>query len=294
MSSIASDGSHLPGPGTATAPSVAALCDPRRPWALLWKERALAGQLAARFFALRHRGTYLGALWGLLLPLSLLAVYTFIFSTIFRVRWGTHAGETPVETALVILCGMVPFAIFSETTVRSTTIVVDHPNYVKKVVFPLEVLPVAVLGSALRAAALAFVVVVVGVVAVGNEPSWTWLLLPAVLPALVALTLGVSWLLAALGVFVRDMGNVVGIVVGQMLFFLTPILYQLDNVPEPYRSLAVLNPLTTVVEHARRTVLWGTAPDWAGLAWCTLLSLAVMQVGFVCFVRSKRAFADVL
>jgi lipopolysaccharide transport system permease protein len=97
-----------------------------------------------------------------------------------------------------------------------------------------------------------------------------------------------------LGVFVRDMGNVVGIVVGQMLFFLTPILYQLDNVPEPYRSLAVLNPLTTVVEHARRTVLWGTAPDWAGLAWCTLLSLAVMQVGFVCFVRSKRAFADVL
>jgi lipopolysaccharide transport system permease protein len=160
-------------------------------------------------------------------------------------------------------------------------------------VFPLEILPVSALGAALINSSFGLVIVLVGLLLSSGSLHWTLIYLPLVYLPLVALTLGLSWLLASLGVFIRDIGNFIGTAV-QLLFFLTPIVYPISAVPQFMQPVLQLNPLTVVVEEFRRVALWGTAPDWPWLGGATLLSLLVMVGGYMGFMRSKQAFADVL
>lgn len=280
---------------TSSATPLPALLNPVHPWRNLWSHRDLIRQFTWRLFLARYRGTMLGLLWSVLFPLAQLAVFVFVFTHVFKMRaWEDRELSGAAEFSVVLFCGMVVYAIFSESVVRSCGLVIENPNFVKKVVFPVEILAVASLGSSLIYAATGLVVVLVGAAMFVETSSWTIVLLPLVIAPLLLWSLGLAWILSSLSVFLRDVGNVVGIVVGQMLFYLTPILYPTANLPEDLRWVAWLNPLTPVIEGARSVVLFGEPPNWRSLGWSGLIGLVLVQVGYAFFMKSKRGFADVL
>jgi len=254
-----------------------------------------------RFFLARYRGTYLGAAWALVFPLIMLGVYTFVFNFVLGARAphavlgadGLARAETSSQYAVWLFLGMTVFGVFSESVVRSCGLVLENPNYVTKVVFPLEIMPLASLASAVMFSAFGFSLVLIGLLVFYPTVHWTVVLLPVVLVPLLALALGVSWFLASLAVFVRDVSNLVVIVVSQLLFFMTPIFYRAEDLKD-WAWLARINPLAVVVESARDVVLYGRMPDWRALGAVMVLGLIVMQLGYAWFVKSKRGFADVL
>ncbi len=259
----------------------------------LWRHRELIRQFAWREVVGRSKGTQLGFLWTFLNPLLILVVNTFVFAIILRQQWSVLGGG-PAEFPLTMLCGMTMFGVFAETVCASPMMIVSRPNFVTKVVFPIEVFPAATLGCALFYAAINVVLIVAGTGLLLKTFSATIWMFPVVLVPLVTLTLGLSWFLAALGVFLRDINSVVGLVVYRVLVFMTPLFFPITAVPERYRGLLEYNPLTVIVENARRTLMWGREPDWVSLGWVTALGLVVMQLGYAWFERSKRGFADVV
>jgi lipopolysaccharide transport system permease protein len=286
---------------TARPVSIQSLLSPPNLVSNLWKHRDLTRQFAMRAYLARYRGTYLGAAWALIFPLILLAVYTFIFNFVFSGRaahqipgpGGVLQPETSSQYTVWLFLGMTVFGVFSESVMRSTGLVLENPAYVTKVVFPLEILPVSSLASAVMFSAFGFVLVLIGLLAFYPVVHWTVLLLPVVMIPLLTIALGLSWFLASLAVFVRDVGNLVVIVVGQILFYMTPIFYRAEDLKE-WAWLARINPLAVVVEGARDVVLYGKTPNWASLGAVTLLGLIIMQCGYAWFIKSKRGFADVL
>jgi lipopolysaccharide transport system permease protein len=259
----------------------------------LWGQRDLVRQFALREVMGRYKGSYLGILWSLLTPLLMLAIYTFVFAVVFNVRWGTSPSESRAEFALTLFCGLIAFNVFSECLGRAPGLVVSNPNYVKKVVFPLEILPLGVLGSALVHSLISLAILCLGLLAFVGTLPWTLIYLPLVYLPLVGLSLGVSWLVASLGVFIRDLGNFVGLAL-QALFFMTPIIYPISAVPEALQPVLRLNPLSSVVEDFRRVIMWGQSPDWPWWGAVTLLSGLAVVAGYVWFMKTKRAFADVI
>lgn len=269
------------------------LLNPVRLGATLARHRHLVLQLARREIHGRYKGTALGLLWSLGTPLVLLATYTFVFGIVFRARWPGQAPDALGEFGLILFCGLVAFGIFSELVGRSPSLVLGVPNYVKKVVFPLEVLPVSALLAALFHASIGFGVIVAAEVVTGRGIHPSWLLLPLVVVPVACLALGVAWALAAVGVFVRDLQPTVALVL-QVMFFVTPIFYPLAAIPERMRPIIALNPLATLVEHVRLVVVFGHVPPLGPLVTSWVVSLVIMQLGFAVFMRSKKAFADVM
>lgn len=259
----------------------------------LWRHRELIAQFTRREVEGRYRGSFLGLLWAFITPLVLLLIYTFVFGVIFQARWPQARSESLGEFAVILFAGLLTFNIFSECVTRAPGLVVGVPNYVKKVVFPLEILPVSVLGAALFHAAVSLAILLAAHLLAGGALHWTILLLPLVLLPLIGLSLGLGWFLASLGVFVRDLGNAIGLVV-QVLFFLTPVFYAVETVPEPYRQLLLLNPLAAIVADVRAVVLWGAMPAWLNLINTSLLTALLALLGYAWFARTKKAFADVL
>jgi len=192
-----------------------------------------------------------------------------------------------------VFAGLVPFSLFSEAMARAPDLIVSVPHYVRKSVFPVEVLPVSVLGSVLVQSAGRVAILLTAVLVTRGSLEWTAILLPIVLAPLVLLTLGLTWILASLGVFLRDIAHTVGLAL-QLVFFATPIVYPLQAVPETWLGLIRLNPLTSMVEGVRAVVVWGQVPDLVGLAAWTLVDVMVALFGYVWFMRLKGAFADVL
>lgn len=260
----------------------------------LWRRRDLIAQFAWRYFVARHRGTYLGVLWAAAFPLAMLTVYTFVFNYIFVARVGANQGETQSQYAVMLFCGIVVFGIFAESVTRASHLIVENPNYVKRVVFPVEVLPVASLAAGLLTSLFGLALTLAGVLIFYHAAHATLLYLPVVLLPLCALALGLSWFLAALTVFVRDASHAASILIGQALFFATPIFYRVENLPEHWRGVAMLNPLAVVVDSARRVMVLGEPPRWGQLLLAGAISLVVMQLGYAFFLRARRGFADVL
>jgi lipopolysaccharide transport system permease protein len=261
----------------------------------LRRNRDLIKQLAWRSFTSRYKGSLFGIAWSVLHPLLLLAIYTLVFGYIFRSRWARMSGSSQAEFALALFCGLAPFRFFAEVLNRSPTIVLAVPNYVKKVVFPLEVLCVSEVLAAMVQLAVSLGLLVVGCLLVLGRLHWTLLWLPLAMVPLLFLTLGLSWLLASLGVFLRDIGHVT-LLLTQMMFFLTPIFYDVNSphVPHLMRQAMVLNPMAAIVETFRRAVLWGEGPPWARLAAVTFANAAILCAGYAWFVKSRRAFNDVI
>lgn len=259
----------------------------------LWGYRDLLRQFTRREVLGRYKGSYLGILWSFLTPFLMLAVYTFVFSVVFGARWGNSSSESRVEFALTLFCGLIAFNVFSECISRAPELIVDNPNYVKKVVFPLEILPVSVLGAALIHSLISLVILITGILVFMGTVSWTLAYLPLAYLTLVGLCLGLGWFLAALGVFIRDIGYMVGIVV-QVLFFVTPIFFPISAVPPFFQPILLLNPLSAVVENFRRVIIWGQPPDWPWWGVATAVSMLLMVAGYTWFMKLKRAFADVV
>lgn len=259
----------------------------------LWCHRGLIAQFTRREIEGRYRSSFLGFAWSFVQPLVLLVIYTFVFGVVLKARWPDTRTDRLSEFGLVLFSGLIGFGIFSESVNRASTLIVSVPNYVKRVVFPLEVLPVSVLGSALFHAMVSLSVLLAGHLFLYGQLPWTIILVPLVILPLVLFSLGLGWFLASLGVFVRDLGHLIALVV-QVLMFATPIFYPLESIPVRLRPVVSMNPLTPIVGNIRGAIFRAEPPQWLDLLAWTAVSAAVMLLGYAWFMRTKKAFADVI
>lgn len=260
--------------------------------ASLWRHRDLARQMIYREVMGRYRGSILGIVWSLFNPVLMLSVYTFVFSIIFKARWQTSSNDQ-TEFAVVLFAGMIVFGIFSECITRSPGLILSNPNYVKKVVFPLEIMPWVLLGSALFHALVSLAVLLVFSLIVNHRIPWTAVYFPIVLLPLGGLILGLGWLLGALGVYLRDIGQTIGVMTTAIMF-LSPVFYSVDALPEGIRHYAALNPLAFIIESAREVLIWGRQPDMGLLCLHLVVSIFVASLGFAWFQKTRAGFGDVL
>lgn len=258
----------------------------------LWSRRELIFQLTKRDILGRYRGSYLGLAWSFLTPLLMLAVFTLVFGVIFQRRWGLES-EGRLDFALILFSGLIIFNLFAECMTRAPHLILTQPQYVKKVVFPLEVLPVTTLLSAAVHAAVSFFILFVGLWMSSGPLPWTVVFLPLVLLPLLMLCLGIGWFLASLGVFFRDISQLVGVVTTATLF-LSPIFYPVTVVPVWLRPLYRLNPLTSIIENTRAVVVFGRYPDWRHVLPLTVLTFLAALFSYAWFQRTRKGFADVL
>lgn len=273
---------------------VAALLNPARMVRALWQHRDLTRQFAWRYFIQRYRGTHLGVVWAVVYPLLSLLIYTFIFGSVLSARFRVLGDEPRSHYAVLLFASMTVFAIFVESVVRSCTLVADSPSYVKKVVFPVEILPVAQICSSLLFSAFGIVLTLIATLMVFGRVPMTAFLLPLVIAPMLPLAMGLAWFFASLCVFVRDVANVVGIVISTLLIFLTPVFFSIEHLPEAWRPFASLNPLAPIIDGSRRVLVLGEHPDWPALGIVFALGLVIAQLGYAWFMKSKRGFADVL
>lgn len=261
---------------------------------LLWHHRSLVRQLVKRNITARYRGSILGLFWSFAHPLIMLAVYTFVFGIIFKARWGVESlDENRAAFPIIMFCGMALFNLFSESINSCGNLIVFHTNFVKKVIFPLEILPLCNVATSFFFGMAWFMLLLLGAVIFLDTLSWTLLLFPLTIIPLLLLTSGISLAVAAFGVYLRDIPQLVAVLM-QILFFITPIIYPVSLVPERLQWIVWLNPLTPVVEESRKLLLYGQQPDYLICLYLFLFSLTVFQLGFACFVKMKKGFADVL
>lgn len=268
---------------------------PRYITASLVKNRRLVLDLARRDAVGRYKGSFLGILWSLLTPLLMLSIYTFVFSSVFKSRWGGAGAQTASkgEFAVVLFAGMIMFNLFSECISRAPTLILSHANFVKKIVFPLEILPCVTLLSALfHLCVSVFILLLAEWFIVGTVPL-TALLLPIVLAPLCVLILGISWILAATGVYLRDIGQTIGILITAMMF-LSPVFFPVSSLPERFRTFVYLNPMTYPIEQSRDVLVWGQSVDWGRWGLYSAIAVAVAWLGFAWFQKTRRGFADVI
>jgi lipopolysaccharide transport system permease protein len=279
-----------------SAEAVAARSQPRPVvgvFASLLKHRSLVWQMIRREVVGRYRGSLLGLAWSFFNPVLMLAVYTFVFSVVFQARWGVAQTETKADFALILFVGLIVHGLFAECVNRAPTLILSNANYVKKVIFPLEILPWVSMGSALFHAAISLGVLLLFYGILHWHLHWTAIFLPLILLPLVLVTAGLSWFLAATAVYVRDVSQTTGILT-MILLFLSPVFYPSSVLPEPYRSVLQLNPLTFIIEQSREVVIWGNLPNWGGLAVSLAAGIAVAMAGLWWFQQTRKGFADVL
>ncbi len=268
---------------------------PTSPAALLrslWQHRQLITQMTKREVVGRYRGSIMGIAWSLFNPILMLVVYTFVFSVVFKARWG-GGDESQTSFAIVLFVGMIVYGLFSEIANRAPSLILSNVNYVKKVVFPLEILPIVSLASALFHSVISIGVLLVAILFINGGLVWTVLLFPLVIIPLLFATLGVAWFLASLGVYVRDVGQTIGVFT-TVLMFLSPVFYPISTLPEKFQGWMMLNPLTFVIEQSRAVMIFGKQPDWIGLVIYACTSLVVMWTGYWWFQKTRKGFADVL
>ncbi len=260
----------------------------------IYKNRYLISQMVKRDIGQRYRGSYLGVLWSIINPLLMLMIYTFVFSVVFKARWQSPSSNGGIgEYAITLFAGLIPFNLFSEVMNRAPVIVLNYPNYVKKVVFPLEVLVVVIVGTATITSFISLGILIVVNLILSQSISPTIVFLPLIFLPLQFLSLGLGWFLASLGVYIRDIGQGIAIVM-QLLLFGTPVLYPATSIPAQYSILIKINPLAMIVTDFRNLLLWGQLfPIKEWIFWL-LLSILLSIAGYVWFMGTKKGFPDVL
>lgn len=262
------------------------------PFRTLTANRELVAELTRREVDARYRGASLGVLWALVSPFLLLCIYAVAFGLVMGGRWPeAHASKTPFS--IVMFAAMIPYFVLSDCMVRSPELVVANSAYVKRVVFPLEILPWPMLFSALFHCLMNVLVFLAMRAGMEHDFTWTVVYLPLVILPVSIIGMGLAWFLSSLAVYVQDIRQVMGLV-SMALLFLSSVMIPLPSVPEKFRPLFLLNPVTFAGEQARAMLIWGTPPDWRGLAVYTLVALVFMYAGFAWFKATRRGFADVL
>ena len=261
--------------------------------ASLWRNRGLITALVKREVIGRYRGSIMGIAWSFFNPLLMLVIYTFVFSVVFKARWGVGGEESKIDFAIILFVGMIVHGLFAECVNRAPALILSNVNYVKKVIFPLEILPWVAFGSALFHTVISIGVLLLAQLILSHQIPWTAILFPLVLLPLVSIAMGFAWFLAAFGVFVRDVGQVTGMFT-TVLLFISPVFYPLSALPVKYQSWLQLNPLTFIIEQARKAPIWSHLPDWFGLGIYTLAATAVAWADYAWFQKTRKGFADVL
>jgi lipopolysaccharide transport system permease protein len=257
-----------------------------------WKHRHLLSLLIERNVEASFRGSVLGKLWTALVPLLRLAVYTLVLGFILRVKWPGH-GNTPLETALLYFVGLTFFDFFMESISSAPSLMHDNVNYVKKVVFPLEILPCAMVGAALVRLGVTGAILLTFFLVIRGVPPLATLAVPLVVAPFALIVLGAVWFLSALGAYVRDLRQLMG-VVALMMMYLSPIFYPLTMVPDRARPFFYANPLAFMIESTRSALFAGAWPNWPALALYTGVALLFATAGYHWFLRVKPGFADVV
>ncbi len=251
-------------------------------------------QLTLREISSRYRGSILGVFWSLLTPLFMLAVYALVFGSVLRARWeGASSDASMAEFAVILFAGLIVFQIFSDVVTRAAGLILANRNYVTKIVFPLEILVPVALGSALFQAAVSFVVLFLFMIFVFGSIPLSALLLPVPLIPFCLIILGLSWFLASLGTYLRDIGQILGTIVTAMMF-LSPIFFPLSRLPEWIQPWVLLNPIALPVEQVRNVVIFNKGLDWQALGIYFFISLIIAYSGYWFFQKTKKGFADVL
>jgi len=266
---------------------------PREMVGSLLRHRGLIKALIQREVVGRYRGSVMGILWSFFNPLLMLVIYTFVFSVVFKSRWGSNGTDSKSDFAVILFVGMIAHGLFAECVNRAPSLILSNVNYVKKVIFPLEVLPWVAFGSAVFHSLISLGVLLLVQLVLAHQLVWTAVLFPFVLLPLVFITMGFSWFLASLGVYVRDIGQMMGMFTS-VLFFLSPIVYPVSSLPKKYQVWMQFNPLAFTIEEGRNTLIFGKVPDLLQWALMLLAGLVIAFAGFAWFQKTRKGFADVL
>ncbi|WP_208612751.1 ABC transporter permease [Pantoea conspicua] len=242
----------------------------------------------------RYKGSIMGLFWSFINPVFMLAVYTLVFSEVFNARWGNAAAnESKAQFAIILFAGLIVHGIFGEVLTKSPTLILNNANYVKKVVFPLDAFPVIALLSACFQALINIVVLLLAFMLANGYLHWTAVLLPVVFVPVLILVLALSYLISSLGVYIRDLGQFVTLLI-TVILFLSPVFYPLSSVPVKYQAIILANPLTFIIEQTREVVIWGRLPDFTGLLIYTCVSIIVLWLSYFWFQKTRKGFADVI
>jgi lipopolysaccharide transport system permease protein len=250
--------------------------------------------MTLREVAGRYKGSFLGLAWSLFNPILMLIVYTFVFSVVFKSRWGTDAGgASKSDFAVILFAGLIVYGFFAEVITRAPGLVVSNVSYVKKVIFPLEILPIVSMAAALFHSAVSTFVMLIAFVLLNGYVHWTVLFLPIVVLPLIVLTVGLGWFLASLGVFLRDLAQTMGIIT-MVFMFLSPIFYPVTALPERFRIWFMVNPLTFIIEETRAVAIFGKMPNWTMLILYLVMAGLIAWAGYAWFQKTRKGFADVI
>lgn len=241
----------------------------------------------------RYKGSILGLAWSLFNPVLMLVIYSFVFTVVFKSRWISGGEESKTQFAMLLFVGLILYNLFAEVLSSSPGLILSNVNYVKRVIFPLEILPVISMGVALFQAVASIVVLLIALVIFNGYLNWTAICLPLIMVPLIVFTLGLSWLLSSLGVFIRDMGQVINVFVTIMMF-MSAVFYPISSLPKQYQPWLKANPLAFIIEQARQVLILGRMPDWTDLSFCLGIAIVVVWLGFAWFQKTRKGFADVL
>lgn len=259
----------------------------------VWKNRHLIQQMTKRDVLGRYKGSVMGILWSFANPILLLIIYTLVFSVVFKARWGTGEPGNKSEFAILLFTGMIVHSLFAETLMRAPTLILSNVSYVKKVVFPLEILPIIAMGTSFFHALVSVGVLLIAQLLVNGSIPWTVVFLPLVIAPLIVLSLGLAWILASLGVYLRDVAHPIGLLM-TLLLFGSPVFYPISALPENIQPWLMLNPLTFVIEQARAVLISGLLPNFKGVLVYALVAVSVAWAGYGWFQKTRKGFANVL
>lgn len=249
--------------------------------------------MVKREIQIKYKDSLIGLGWAFFTPLFMLGVYTFVFSEVFKSRWNNVIPTSKADFAIMLFAGLMVYTFFAECLLRGPTIITSNTNYVKKIVFPLEILPFIAVGVSLFQLAISSIVLLTAQLFVNEQIHLTALLFPLVVLPLIVSTIGILWILAAAGVYLRDIGQLIAVLTS-VLMFLSPIFYPVSALPEEFQSWLRLNPLTNIIEQTRAVLITGEMIDWKTYFMSLAPSLVIFAVGYALFQKARKGFADVL
>jgi lipopolysaccharide transport system permease protein len=260
---------------------------------ILWYYRQLIVQMTKREVAGRYRGSFMGFTWTFFTPVLMLIVYTFVFGVVFNARWNIGGDEGKTNFAMVLFIGLIIHGFFAECINRAPNLIISNISLVKKVVFPLEILPVVAIACSLFHLAISSIILVVALLLYNAALPWTVILFPIVLFPLILMTIGLSLFLASIGVYLRDISQLTGFLMSALLF-LAPVFYPISSIPKEYQGLLQINPLTFPIEEARKVMLWGKGLDLIEWLICFCINIVILWLGFWWFQKTRKGFSDVI
>lgn len=259
----------------------------------LFTHRVLIFRMARRELESRFRGSRLGLSWVVLQPLLMLAVYTFAFGIVLQAKWGQDTSGSPWDYALFLFIGLLAFNVFAEVVGRAPSLMLENTGFIKNMVFPTEILPVVTIVVAFFNFAVGFVILLLLFLLQRGLPSPTTVLIVLPLVPLCLLSLGLGWFMAALGVYLRDLRQIVGILIATLMF-LSPLFYPLSALPADVRPIISLNPLASIIETMRDVMFFDRMPDWQSYGVAVVISFGIAWLGYAWFIKTRKGFADVL